>query len=52
MLDSILMFNKTFLKWDLVGKLSIPRYNHAVSVVDLREIQDDLAPFGCDDECN
>ena len=48
-LDSVLMFNKTFLKWDLVGNMMIPRYNHAVSIVDLREIQqDELSAFGCD----
>ena len=41
-LDSVLMFNQSFLRWDLVGKMSTPRYNHAVSIVDLMDIQEEL----------
>ena len=47
-LDAVFMFNQTFLKWDLVGNMSTPRYNHAASVVDVKDIQNDLVVWGCD----
>ena len=47
-LDAVFMFNQTFLKWDLVGNMSTPRYNHAASVVDVKDIQNDMDVWGCD----